>query len=155
MFVDNLTQSEPSGTLETPVHYVPFNIAYDGKANVATKFSSKAVSVNTPDHNDGSDSCEQAVLENQFRGKPLMGKMIQLPDNYKGVVATDLSVSTKKTDSNDSKKDVTLRIDKEFSCLTYWNWDKPPSSMDAPVKLMDWLRLSQVLHDPIENEDAC
>ena len=76
-------------------------------------------------------------LRTEFRGRPFRGAPLELADGYKGIIA--------ETSLNTSQDDGSLFIRKEFSNLTYWNWDKTPSGMDTPVKLMDWLELANVV----------
>jgi hypothetical protein len=113
-------------------------------------------------------------LLNRFRGRPIVGKKLELPGDYEGLVLSDcVDQSTsildrgKKNgllnggddgdgDSNEGEGDVdddstlmkdskTLRIVQRFDTMTYWNWDKTPNVMDDPVKLVDWMELSQTV----------
>lgn len=40
-----------------------------------------------------------------------------------------------------------------FKEFTYWNYDKIPSKNDAFEKALDWMELSDVLHEPLEERD--
>jgi len=126
---------------EVDVHHVPFKVEYEGPANVDVKFTGKSVT-----------SGDSSVLINQFRGRPLHGEELKLPKNFEGVVASDLKGSSEDTTEDSlSSEGAEISLVKKFDSMTYWNWDRLPSGMDKHVKLIDWLELSEVLHEPIQN----
>jgi len=126
---------------EVDVHHVPFKVEYEGPANVDVKFTGKSVT-----------SGDSSVLINQFRGRPLHGEELKLPKNFEGVVASDLKGSSEDTtEDSSSSEGAEISLVKKFDSMTYWNWDRLPSGMDKHVKLIDWLELSEVLHEPIQN----
>jgi len=147
MFADNRKEKKNQDDQPAVVHYVPFKVEYDGNANVGTKFSSKTVEK----VEDSAENKVDVVFENQFRGKPLMGKRLDLPEDYEGIVCTDFRKSSSL--NSDIKENSTTSLIKGFTSMTYWNWDKPPSGMDTPAQLLDWLDISKVLHEPIDFEE--
>lgn len=85
---------------------------------------------------DGSD-----LLDASFRGYPLQGKKIDIPSGYRGLVLNE----TKKplTDVEERK----LQSVKNFSKLTYWNWDDNPTSGNSSIhQLLDWMLLSKTVN---------
>ncbi|CAL8110632.1 unnamed protein product [Orchesella dallaii] len=145
-YVDNTesSSSEENGSSkpvskEVSVHHVPFKVEYEGQANVEAKFSSNSVPA-------PSDS---KVLINQFRGRPLQGQKFDLPESYEGLVALDLKGSSQLAD--ETSKDTEISLVNRFETMTYWNWDRVPSGMDKHVKLLDWMELSKILHEPAED----
>lgn len=38
-----------------------------------------------------------------------------------------------------------IHLRQRFKDVTYWEWDKVPSSMDSTAKLQDWLKLASVV----------
>lgn len=83
------------------------------------------------------DDKEKPILVASFRGRPLQGRELPLPDGYIGY-----ALATKKNNNTKS--------DRSFKSFTYWNWDSLPNKDDAVVKALRWLELSKAIHDPIE-----
>lgn len=73
------------------------------------------------------------ILTASFRGRPLQGKKVDLPEGYKGQVII-----------NNSDKTKTIKGFKDFY---YWNWDEIPSKDDKVVKALQWIELAKVMHD--------
>lgn len=74
-----------------------------------------------------------------FRGRPLNGKQITLPDNYQFS-----SVSLNDDDKN-------ILIAEQISNTTYyWNLDKIPSSTDSLEEVSEWLKISKQIHSHIQ-----
>lgn len=97
------------------------------------------------DNWDGRTGEENKERENEkgsvaasFRGRPLHGKKILLPDNYIGSV---VKKSTDKKSGNDTITDI-----KKLDEFTYWNWDQIPSKNDPIVKAIQWLEVSKAIH---------
>jgi len=87
-----------------------------------------------------------SVMNAEFRGKPLQGRELKFPSNYEGHVATDLKHSLKTQPQFDGQiHDKTLRLTSKFDSFTYWNWDRPPSGMDCPLKLVDWMDIAEIV----------
>jgi len=144
-FMDSrAVQSDEKSNSSVKVQYLPFRVEFDGQANVLQSFTSLSKETELSDG-------ENKVLRNQFRGRPLVGSEIKIPDSYTGVVVTDSKPRAQIQHDNDSDKNLNLLTD--FNAFTYWNWDQPPSAMDSPRKLMDMLELAQILHTPVEPED--
>lgn len=89
--------------------------------------------VNTPD---------DPVLLASFRGRPLQGRTIKLPEGYHGYAMS-------RTKSGVPSKVAPQR--KHFDKITYWNWDELPSDSDPTVKAISWVNIAKAIHDPIEN----
>jgi len=135
------TDNKGLEAVETEVHHVPFKVEYEGPAKVDIMFTGKSV----------TSSGDSKVLINQFRGRPLHGQELKLPKNFEGLVASDLKRSSSDIDESTSSEGAEISLVKRFDSMTYWNWDKVPSGMDKHIKLLDWLELSEVLHEPIQN----
>nr|CAG4642185.1 EOG090X0IC1 [Eurycercus lamellatus] len=116
------------------VHSIPCKIDFSGIANVSGFFTPYIES------NKRSDA-ESEVLEASFRGHPLHGKVISIPEGYTGLVL------------NETKKPLTevenrsLLVKEKFKELTIWNWDYLPTENDSIKQAMDWLLLSKVIHE--------
>lgn len=73
-----------------------------------------------------NNSSSNSVLTASFRGRPLQGTKVKIPESYKGFVL--------------GKKPG------EFEEFTYWNWDQLPSKTDAVVKALQWINVSDAIH---------
>lgn len=80
-------------------------------------------------------------LKVSFRGRPLNGKKIALPENY-----TFARVSK----SENGKQLVASNLTQE---ATYWNLDKLPSGSDVLPQVMQWLTLSNAIHGHVQLEE--
>ncbi|XP_030749099.1 ribonuclease H2 subunit C [Sitophilus oryzae] len=89
---------------------------------------------------------ENEILKGSFRGYPLKGKKIDIPEGYVGLVVHE---SIRPTNEKDDRK---FYVINKFNEFTYWNWDKIPSKNDNFLKAMDWIDIAEVLHSPITEE---
>ena len=81
-----------------------------------------------------------------FRGYPLQGQKIAVPDGYAGVILRE----NKHFDSDDKE----LKITGTFNEFVAWNWDKEPSRDDKLVKALQWINVASVLHQPVSEYDS-
>ncbi|CAG9840404.1 unnamed protein product [Diabrotica balteata] len=116
------------------IQSVPFKVHADCDAKV-NKFFNNYIK---------TDENEQ--LTSSFRGYPLKGKHVNLPEGYLGLVLHE-SIRP-ETDKSDRKFYVT----NTFSQLTHWNWDKQPSKNDTIIQALDWIDIAEALHSPILEE---
>ncbi|KAF2882573.1 hypothetical protein ILUMI_23590 [Ignelater luminosus] len=114
------------------IQYMPFKIAADSEANVSSYFD-KYVKLK-----------EDSNYNASFRGYPLTGKKIDIPDGYKGVILHErIKPVTDKDDRN-------FYVINEFNSFMYWNWDKVPSKNDPILQTIDdWFDIAEALHSPI------
>ncbi|KAG9509973.1 Notchless protein-like 1, partial [Fragariocoptes setiger] len=100
-------------------HLIPCKIDSDCEtAKVSTYFSPTIRSDSTP------NTSEQFKTAS-FRGRPLQGRSVKLPNGYVGsILASPRTVSGITT-----RKAV-----KKFDEFTYWNWDAVPKSQDSPAQ---------------------
>jgi len=84
-----------------------------------------------------------SVLCSSFRGYPLMGKVIPLPNGYRIIVAQE----TVKPVTEGAERNI--HVMHTFKSFTYWNWDKPPSLNDALISALDWIDVSEAVIDCI------
>lgn len=83
---------------------------------------------------------ERPMLTASFRGRPLQGKRISLPEGYTG-----FGIRQKNSKANDKKsKDVT-----QFKEFTYWNWDELPTNKDVIVKALRWTNIAKSIHGDV------
>lgn len=77
---------------------------------------------------------DDPILAASFRGRPLHGRKVTLPDGFRGhVVGKDprsILIPTKK-----------------FREFTYWNWDALPRKEDEIIKSLQWIEISKAIHD--------
>ncbi|KAJ8959366.1 hypothetical protein NQ318_022052 [Aromia moschata] len=116
------------------IQSVPFKIHADCDAKV-TKYFDDYVKTN----NDG-------ILEGSFRGYPLRGKQINIPEGYVGLV---LHESIKPPREKDERK---FYVVNHFSEITFWNWNKTPSDNDSIMQALQWIDVADALHSPILEE---
>ncbi|KAL1518195.1 hypothetical protein ABEB36_001856 [Hypothenemus hampei] len=86
---------------------------------------------------------ENNVLTASFRGYPLKGTKIQLPEGYQGMVLHE----SLKPDF-EKLQDRHFFVVNKFEELTFWNWDKIPSKNDVFLKALDWIDIAEALHRP-------
>lgn len=80
-------------------------------------------------------------LKVSFRGRPLNGKMVLLPENYT-FARVSKSENKKQLVANDLTKEA-----------TYWNLDKLPSGSDVLPQVIQWLKLSNNIHAHVQLEE--
>jgi len=87
------------------------------------------------------------ILENQFRGRPLIGEVLTLLSHNLGLVIKNIQ----KLDPEDGmgssfQNHVTweksLQIFMDFDLFHSWNWDRTPTGIDQSHKLANWLLTS-------------
>lgn len=61
---------------------------------------------------------EESIQKSSFRGRPLLGRQIELPANCFGLTVQDKEVSG------------------VFNKFTYWNWDQKPTNQDKIVQAL-------------------
>jgi len=130
-FTVQLNQNILEGNEFSSVHLMPCKIHSDGPADVAGFF--------TPYIGKKKSDQEEEVFEGSFRGYPLQGQKIPVPEGYTGLVLTE----TKKPLTENEPKN--LSITKKFDSFTYWNWDYNPSTNDPAQLALDWLDISKVV----------
>lgn len=74
-----------------------------------------------------------------FRGYPLIGKDLECPEGYKGVILHETIKPS--TESEDRKFYILHSFDK----FTYWNWGKAPSQNDPIVQALDWISIAEAV----------
>lgn len=84
----------------------------------------------------------QQHLKATFRGRPMDGKCVQLPANYK--------FARLCKSSNDDNKLIASDLTNK---VTYWNLDKIPSSNDSIPQILQWLQLSSDIHSHVQLEN--
>lgn len=118
---------------ELQCHLMPCLIDYNESTVKAKEYfwpTIKSLESNCED--EPSRVRDKHILTASFRGKPLQGRKIQLPENYKGLVL-----------NKDSK------LEGKFQEFTYWNWDELPSDEDSVVKALQWINVSKAIHGEI------
>lgn len=78
-------------------------------------------------------------LKASFRGYPLLGKVISLPKDYKGLVLQET------INPSNEDKDRNIYTTHAFNKLIYWNWDKQPSQNDAFIAALDWIDIAEAV----------
>ncbi|XP_008479554.1 ribonuclease H2 subunit C [Diaphorina citri] len=135
----SITLNINTDVLESPktssVHSMPFYIDHDGPANVSKYFSSYL-----------KPSSSDNALDASFRGLPLKGTSISVPDGFKGLIFTE----TNQHQAEDDERNFFLKDN--FNKITYWNYDKLPSKNDAIVSALDWIHISQAVSILVLNQ---
>nr|CAG4637489.1 EOG090X0IC1 [Ceriodaphnia reticulata] len=128
----NIKVSNSESDEKYAVHSVPCKINHDGQANVKGFFSPYI------EKKDSTDVIN--VLEASFRGYPLQGKTVAIPQGFKGITVSEIKKPLTDVEERN------LFVNKTFSSFTYWNWDYLPTTNDSIPQCMDWLALSQTIH---------
>ncbi|KAL6437006.1 hypothetical protein ACFW04_004967 [Cataglyphis niger] len=120
---ENLAKQE-----ESELHLMPCKIHGNQAANVSSYFKPYICEI------------DEEYCDCSFRGYPLQGKKIIVPDGYKGMTFME----NKKADPENKIRN--LYHTGTFSQFTYWNYDRIPSKNDALVAALDWIDIAEVLH---------
>lgn len=119
---------------EVNIQNIPFKIHADCDANVNKYFNNYI----KPDKNE--------TLKASFRGYPLKGRKMNLPEEYVGII---LHESIRPATEKDERKFYKVG---QFSNITFWNWDKPPSRNDPITQALQWIDVAEALHSPVLEE---
>ncbi|CAG4971119.1 unnamed protein product [Parnassius apollo] len=125
---NNLKNGDNPEIFEQRAHYLPCKIEADGAANVEKYFEPYVVEK------------ENGELSATFRGHPLDGVKMSLPDGYRAILVTE----AKKPLADDA--DRRFQVAGGFKEFVYWNWDKKPSKNDNIVKAFDWIDIAEAIH---------
>ncbi|OQR72367.1 hypothetical protein BIW11_10430 [Tropilaelaps mercedesae] len=119
---------------EAEVRQLPCTVHFSGKANVAQRFDT---------YMEETMDGDQKLINAYFRGHPLVGTKLEVPEGYKGVVFT--------SSINDGSR--ALKAKAHFDHFTYFNWTTKPSQADPQQAILDWLSIARTIHtDENENE---
>ncbi|GFO21548.1 ribonuclease h2 subunit c-like [Plakobranchus ocellatus] len=129
------TALDHTSNVSDSCHFMPCKIHFDGEAKISDFFCSSFK------HEDGS-------LTGKFRGRPLNGKELNVPEGYTGVVLTEPHKRSTE------EEDRLLIPSHTFDKFTYWNLDKEPSPDDLIERALQWVDLSAVLHRPLSTEQS-
>ncbi|XP_012272325.1 ribonuclease H2 subunit C isoform X2 [Orussus abietinus] len=124
------------GEKESVLHLMPCKINGDEAAKVSSYFTPYI-------RNDGDD-----YFSASFRGYPLQGKKVVVPEGYKGITFYE----RKKPECEGKERH--LYCTGSFSQFTYWNYDKIPSKNDALAGALDWIDIAEALHSTIDDTDV-
>lgn len=127
------------------VQYMPFKIHADSDTNVQ-KYFNNFVKKGDDDGKkfnniliDINEVYILLVLSSSFRGYPLKGRVINVPEDYVGVVFHETCrPSTKK----DERKFFPIH---KFDKFINWNWDKIPSKNDTISQAIDWIDIAEAV----------
>jgi len=131
-------------------HLLPCRIEYDKQTVKAKEYFWPTIRVLEPgsDIEQGRDSStagpsmgvknpENPILTASFRGRPLQGREVRMPEGYRGYVV-DKALQSRGTAAT-----------RGFDKFTYWNWDQIPGEEDPVVKAVQWIDISNAIHsDP-------
>ncbi|XP_002126484.3 ribonuclease H2 subunit C-like [Ciona intestinalis] len=117
------------------LHHIPCKIEANESANISKFFCPKSVKTESKE-----------TLSASFRGRPLDGKKITLPDGYIGAVITE------KQRPFSEEENRALDVTGKFKVFTKWYLGSQfagGNSMDKAC--LTWTsNLASVIHDPVE-----
>uniref|UniRef100_G3MMX9 Uncharacterized protein n=1 Tax=Amblyomma maculatum TaxID=34609 RepID=G3MMX9_AMBMU len=116
---------------DVDVHFFACDIEHRGKANVPAYFSHHVEPIESKPGN----------FKSRLRGRPLMGRQLDLPDGYSGIIARRAG-----TQSGDSKE---LYVSGRFDKITAWNWSSLMSE-EKYRQMTEWIAVAQALHAPCD-----
>ena len=114
-------------------HFLPCSISANGDAPVNQYFCSTI-----RPQTSGSGPYETAT----FRGRPLAGKELKLPDGYRATVLREEN----RPSTDVEERNVTATI--HFDRFHYWNLENVPSDNDKLVQAMQWMDVAAAIHKP-------
>lgn len=85
---------------------------------------------------------QKSVLLSSFRGRPLIGRKVELPENCSAFVLH----KSKNSEESIAKE--------SFKQITYWNLDKFPSDSDSLPQAIQWINISNAIHSPISSKTS-
>lgn len=112
---------------EVDCHLIPCKVNANCEANVDNYFKP---TISESDR-------EKSVLLSSFRGRPLTGAKLDLPQNCTAFVL------------HESKNSEHLIAKESFKQITHWNLDKTPSESDSLPQVIQWIKISNSIHSPI------
>jgi len=112
------------------VQHLPFSIDYNGAAKNMDEYFV-------------IEKSENGVQHSAFRGRPIKSKETAIPDGYTGLVIQESSSSQREDEER------SFMVQHQFKSFTHWELDNPPNSDNQTQKSLNWLSLSQVLHETI------
>uniref|UniRef100_A0A665XFY7 Uncharacterized protein n=1 Tax=Echeneis naucrates TaxID=173247 RepID=A0A665XFY7_ECHNA len=127
--VTHVCVSSVSVAQRAPLHLMPCEIEHNGPAQVSQYFTATMKEC----------KYEKTV---SFRGRGLKGQELSCPEGYTGLVGW---IGFVQTFSH------SIQVSSVFDKLTYWNLETPPNSDDSVVKAMDWPKLAEAIHGPVED----
>lgn len=79
-----------------------------------------------------------------FRGKPLTGVRLGMPNGYVGVLCNG------NNSEGDQNQDYVSDVNLTAECgvtqnMMYWNWDRVPTREDPLLAAFDWVRVSEAM----------
>merc|ERR1712126_217070 len=128
-------QNGISEICHSTVHRIPCKVEKDTKTNVNQYF--------TPFISEGKHDSE---FTSSFRGYPLTGKKFNLPAGYAGLVVAEEQEAL----SDQERK--TAKVVGTFDSFTNWNWDFP--SHEQTENILDWLCVSNAIHDEVSSPEG-
>ena len=141
--------SRPVKESKQNYHWIPCEVDYTGAANVNSFFDSIVRAEEEKDQqqyketkNQGGDADNSKTerVIGSFRGRPLKGMRIQLPDDFCGL-------TLKTSQLNEDKP--TLVACEKFKQLIHWNWDQESTVNDPEREALQWLHVSERLHENV------
>lgn len=117
-------------------HWMPCEIEHTGSAPVSSFFEPNITET------AGAASKDAPSLTSSFRGRPLLGSELSLPDGFVAVTLRNGRLDDEPT----------LRPMERVSKLIHWNWDQPSGTNSSAHQAMDWLKVSEELHKPVSAE---
>jgi ribonuclease H2 subunit C len=114
-------------------HWMPCEVEHTGSAPVTAYFEPN-ISEQTV--------AGSAQLIGSFRGRPLLGSQLTLPDGFTGLVLK----------SGRLDDEPTLRPTERVAQLIHWNWDQASTSSSSAHQALDWCSVSEQLHRPVTRE---
>lgn len=88
-------------------------------------------------------------FKTSFRGRPLNGKTITLPENY-----TFAKVTKEETESHLGNGECDLVASGFTDSVTYWNLDRIPSSSDPMPQVVDFINFAQDVHAHVNVDET-
>lgn len=121
-----MSEIAEDGKGEFMVHRLPFNIEYNGAANINSFFKIKTTK---------KRQRENDVLESHFRGRKLNGVTFSLPPDVIGL--------TTNVELEEGKK--CFKVNGKFNKLTVWEHDRPPDLLDLDDAML-WMEVAKHVH---------
>lgn len=128
-------------------------IKYSAKTATADKSSAKFHLINCEIESSGeanvSKFFEPAIVKKEdgradvsFRGRPMNGKRVQLPDQF---VLANLKPSL----GNEHQFSAT----EATNAFHYWNFDQTPDLEDSTNQAINWINIAKCLSEPVTMEE--
>ncbi|KAL1991202.1 hypothetical protein VTN49DRAFT_5706 [Thermomyces lanuginosus] len=149
MFSLHTTQSSSSSANQSyTINVLPCRIHHDGPIDLSTRHWQP-----TKDDNEEHYTA-------YFRGRKLRGRRVEVPEGYKGVIATPTdrtlppSTAAENEEQEEQEPVKALQQQGTFDAIVVWGHENVPPEDDPHVRgVEEWVKFASVMHAPSSSQE--